>query len=46
MSNEMITSYKESSTKVKLNKNPIKLGHPKKHHTYVSWQEQPTATFT
>ena len=45
MSNEMITSYKESSTKEKLNKKPIKHGHPKKHHTYVSWQERPTATF-
>ena len=30
MSNEMITSYKESSTKEKLNKKPIKHGHPKK----------------
>ena len=46
MSNVMITSYKESSTKEKLNKKPIKHGHTKKHHTYVLWQEQPTATFT
>ena len=42
----MITSYKESSTKEELNKKPIKHGHPKKHHTYVACQEQPTATFT
>ena len=42
----MITSYKESSTKGELNKKPIKHSHPKKHHTYVSCQEQPTAIFT
>ena len=42
----MITSYKESSTKGEPNKKPIKHSHPKKHHTYVSCQEQPTATFT
>ena len=46
MSNVMITSYKESSTKEKLNKKPIKHGHTKKHHTYVLGQERPTATFT
>ena len=46
MSNVMITSYKESSTKEKLYKKPIKHGHTTKHHTYVLWQERPTATFT
>ena len=42
----MITSYKVSSTKEELNKKPVKHIHPKKHHTYVSCHEQPTATFT
>ena len=35
MSNKMITSYKESSTKEELNEKPIKHAHPKKHHTYI-----------
>ena len=35
MSNKMITSCKESSTKEELNEKPIKHGHPKKHHTYL-----------
>ena len=33
MSDEMIFSYKGSSTKEELNENPIKLSHPEKHHT-------------
>ena len=35
MSNEMITSYKESSTKEELNEKPINYGNPPKHHTYI-----------
>ena len=42
----MITSYKESNTKGELGKKPLKHSHPKKHHTYILCQEQPTATFT
>ena len=34
MSNEMIISYKESSTKEELNEKLIH-GHPEKHHTYI-----------
>ena len=35
MSNEMITSYKESSIKEEMNEKPIKHGHSQKHHTYI-----------
>ena len=35
MSNEMITSCKESSTKEELNGKPMKHGHPKKHHIFI-----------
>ena len=35
MSNEMITSYKESSTKEELNEKPTKHSHSQKHHTYI-----------
>ena len=31
MSNEMIASYKESSTKEELNEKSVKHGHTKKH---------------
>ena len=37
----MIILYKGTNTEEEFNEKPIKDDHPKRHHTYIYWREQP-----